>query len=133
MLYACALRFNVTKNLKKFLVLRGTKQDLRFMYAQVAGPHIYKNYGVVFNLSLEEFGPAARMIMAVLTTWKKILNARTVHTYLPCRCRSFCIFPLSVQKGASILCLLVYVWRQQNKGKAGRRGTATTTTHACEK
>jgi hypothetical protein len=56
MLYACAARFNVTKNLKKFLALRGTKQDLRFMYAQVARPHIYKNYGVVFNLSLGEFG-----------------------------------------------------------------------------
>jgi len=58
MLYACAARFDVTKNLKKFLVLRGTKQDLRFMYAQVARPHIYINYGVVFNLSLGEFGPS---------------------------------------------------------------------------
>jgi hypothetical protein len=59
MLYACAARFDMMKNLKKFLVLRGTKQDLRFMYAQVAGPHIYKNYGVVFNLSLGEFGGSA--------------------------------------------------------------------------
>ena len=63
MLYACAARFDVTKNIKKFLVLRGTKQDLRFMYAQVAGPHIYKNYGVVFNLSLGEFGPSLERIL----------------------------------------------------------------------
>ena len=63
MLYACAARFNVTKNLEKFFVLRGTKQDLRFTYAQVTGPHIYINYGVVFNLSLGEFGPNLERIL----------------------------------------------------------------------
>ena len=63
MLYACAARFDMMKNLKKFLVLRGTKQDQRFMYAQVAGPHIYINYGVVFNLSLGEFGPSLERIL----------------------------------------------------------------------
>jgi len=82
MLYVCAARFDVTKNLKKFLILRGTKQDLRFMYAQFAGPHIYKNYGVVFNLSLGEFGPSLERILGPPLT-------RSINIFCPINNNSF--------------------------------------------